>query len=282
MRRLGVHTSIAGGLPLSLERAHALGCSTMQIFSHNPRGWHVKPISEEEISLFRSLRVRLDISPVYIHTSYLISVASGDNALRKKSIELLSVELDRADTIGADYVILHTGSASGDDGRIARQRAVSALREVALNKSRKAGLLLENTAGKKGDMSGGLREMSEIMNDLPAPFISGVCIDTCHAFASGYDIRTGAGIRRMSDEIVKYIGVGRVKLIHLNDSKGDVGSHLDRHEHIGCGKIGDKGLRLFTDHPLFRAVPLILETPKKKESDDPENLAKVRRMIKAE
>ena len=282
MRRLGVHTSIAGGLPLSLERAHALGCSTMQIFSHNPRGWYVKPISEEEISLFRSLRVRLDISPVYIHSSYLINMASGDAALRKRSIELLSIELDRADEIGADYVILHAGSASGDDGRISRQRAVSALREVALNRSRQAGLLLENTAGKKGDISGGLQEMSEIMNDLPVPFISGVCIDTCHAFASGYDIRTGAGIRRMSDELVKYIGADRVKLIHLNDSKGDVGSHLDRHEHIGRGKIGARGLRLFADHPLLRAVPLILETPKKKESDDPENLAKVRKMIKAE
>jgi deoxyribonuclease IV len=282
MRRLGVHTSIAGGLPLSLERAHALGCSTMQIFSHNPRGWAVAPLSQEEISRFRLLRTQFDISPVYIHTSYLINMASRDAALRKKSIELLSVELDRADAIGADYVILHTGSASGDDGRIARQRAVSALREVASEKGRKAGLPLENTAGRRGDISSLLPEMSEIMNAEPAPFIAGVCIDTCHAFASGYDIRTGAGIRRMSDELIKYIGIDKVKLIHLNDSKGGVGSHLDRHEHIGCGKIGAKGLRLFMNHPLLRTVPLILETPKKKESDDPGNISKVRKMIKAQ
>jgi deoxyribonuclease IV len=283
MRRLGVHTSIAGGLTLSLERAHALGCSTMQIFSHNPRGWAVKPLSEEEISRFRSLRVRFDISPVYIHASYLINIASGDNSLRRKSIELLSIELDRADALGADYVILHTVGASGDDGRSARQRAASALMNVARRKSRKAGILLENTAGKKGEkMSGGLQEISGLMKDLPASLIAGVCIDTCHAFAAGYDIRTRPGIRSLSDELIRYIGIDRVKLIHLNDSKGELGSHLDRHEHIGCGEIGAGGLRLLVKHRLLGAVPLILETPKKKEGDDPENIAKVRKMIKAE
>lgn len=282
MRRLGVHTSIAGGLHLSLERAHALRCSTMQIFSHNPRGWAVKAISEEEAVRFKTLRAEFDISPVYIHTSYLINMASKDALLRKKSIELLSVELDRADAIGSDYVILHAGSASGDDEHIARQRAVDALKAVACGKKWKAGLLIENTAGERGDISSGIRELAGIVHGAAGPLIAGVCIDTCHAFAAGYDIGTGKGVIRIADELEKYIGIDNVKLIHLNDSKGAAGSGLDRHEHIGCGKIGVKGLRRFINHGPFLNIPLILETPKKKESDDPENIAKTRKMMNAQ
>lgn len=282
MRRLGVHTSIAEGLHLSLERAHALGCNTLQIFSHNPRGWYVKPLSEADISRFRSLRIQFNISPVYIHTSYLINIASKDALLRKKSIDLLSVELDRADAIGADYVILHAGSASGNDEHIARQRAVDALKAVACRKKWKAGLLIENTAGERGDISSGIRELAEIVHGVAGPLIAGVCIDTCHAFAAGYDIKTGKGLIRIADELEKYVGIDNAKLIHLNDSKGAAGSGLDRHEHIGCGKIGVKGLRRFINHGPFLNIPLILETPKKKESDDPENIAKTMKMMNAQ
>ena len=150
MRRLGVHTSIAGGMHLALERAHALGCNTMQIFSHNPRGWTVKPVSDEESMLFKTTRERLDISPVSVHTSYLINIASADPALRKKSMHLLAVEMERADMIGADYVILHPGSASGDDAVSARKRVVNVLQEVAAMGLWNARLLIENTAGVIG------------------------------------------------------------------------------------------------------------------------------------
>jgi deoxyribonuclease IV len=282
MRRLGVHTSIAGGLHLSLERAHALGCDTMQIFSHNPRGWYVKPLSEEDISRFRSLRTQFNISPVYIHTSYLINMASKDTLLRKKSVDLLSVELDRADAIGADYVILHAGSASGDDGHIARHRAVDALKAVARVKKWKAGLLIENTAGERGDISSGIMDLAEIVHGVAGPLIAGVCIDTCHAFAAGYDIGTGKGVDRIADELEEYIGIDNVKLVHINDSKGAAGSGLDRHEHIGYGKIGVKGLKIFINNPAFKDVPLVLETPKKKETDDPANIDRVRKMMNAQ
>ena len=279
MRRLGVHTSIAGGLHLSLERANALGCGTLQIFSHNPRGWAVKTVSEEDVSIFKSLRIKFDISPVYIHTSYLINMASGDRTLRKKSIALLVAEMDRADTTGADYVILHTGSASGDDENISRKRAIWALNEIARMGKWNAGLLIENTAGKRGDISSTIIDLSEIMTGVKWSLISGVCIDTCHAFAAGYNIRYNTGIQKISGEIGRYIGFDKLKLIHLNDSKGDVGSGIDRHEHIGLGKIGTKGLKQFINCQPFKDVPLILETPKKKESDDPGNLKKVRRML---
>jgi deoxyribonuclease IV len=279
MRRLGVHTSIAGGMHLGLERAHILGCSTIQIFSHNPRGWAVKAMSGEDISLFKSTRERLDISPVFIHTSYLINVASADPLLRRKSIELLALEMDRADAIGADYVILHPGSASGDDADSARKRAVHALQEVEAMGSWNARLLIENTAGERGDVSSGIRDLGDILRGVRGNVLPGICFDTCHAFAAGYDLRSDEIIRKISDDIKKYIGPDVVKLVHLNDSKGDVGSRIDRHEHIGCGKIGEEGLGRFIHHAHFRNIPLILETPKKQETDDPVNLAKVREMI---
>lgn len=279
-RRLGVHTSIAGGLPLSLRRAAALGCNTLQIFSHNPRGWAVKPMSEGDASRFRALRTELDISPVYVHTSYLINIASCDARLRRKSIDLLTVEMDRADSINADYVVLHTGSAAGDDESSSRKRAADALDEIARMGRWKAGLLLENTAGEKGDISSRIIDMAEIMSAVRIPLISGICFDTCHAFAAGYDIRDEKGIWKIADEIGESVGPDKLKLIHLNDSKGGVGSHIDRHEHIGSGKIGAKGLRKFINHPPFKYIPLILETPRKRESDDPTNLKYVRRMLR--
>jgi len=287
MRRLGVHTSIAGGVHLSLERAHVLGCTTVQIFSHNPRGWAVKQILEEEAGKFQFLRKKYNISPVYIHTSYLINMASWDRRLRKQSIDLLVIEMDRADILGADFVILHTGSASGRDSVLSRKRAIDALYEVSQRGKWRARLLIENTAGERGDIASDIVNLSEILNGVKDTFIgvkdtfiSGICIDTCHAFAAGYHIGEHKGIQRFSRDIKKYIGLGKVKLIHLNDSKGDMGTGIDRHEHIGLGKIGKEGLKRFIQYSSFKDIPLILETPKKRESDDVRNLKIVRRMIK--
>ena len=279
MRRLGVHTSIAGGLHLSLERAHALGCTTIQIFSHNPRGWEVKQILEEESNKFKIIRRKFNISPVYIHASYLINMASWDRHLKNKSIDLLIIEMDRADVLGADFVILHTGSASGRDKDLSTKGALNALREVSQSGQWRARLLIENTAGKRGDIASDLMSMSEILHGEGGNFISGICVDTCHAFAAGYHIDEIEGIQRFVHDIENYIGPDHVKLIHLNDSRGDVGSGIDRHEHIGFGKIGTRGLKRFIRFPLFQDIPLILETPKKKESDDEKNLKMVRKML---
>jgi deoxyribonuclease-4 len=280
IRRIGVHTSIAGGLHLGLERAKTLRCNTLQIFSHNPRGWAVKSISEEEASIFKSLRSRLGMTPLYIHASYLINMASRDRNLQKKSIALLAKEMEMADVLGAEYVVLHPGSASGDDEDIARKRAVDALREVALMGQWKTGLLIENTAGKRGDISSKMANISDILGDAKGSLMAGVCIDTCHAFAAGYDIRTEAGIQRFAEEIEKHIGLDKVKLVHLNDSKENIGSGIDRHEHISLGKIGTRGFRLFLNYLSFKNIPLILETPKKSETDDYQNLIRVRRMTR--
>lgn len=277
MRRLGVHTSIAGGLHMSIKRAHELGCSTVQIFSHNPRGWALKEISEEDRALFKRFKREFDITPVYIHTSYLINMASSSESLRGKSITLLREEMNRADATESDFVVLHTGSASNDDKKTARLRAIRGLRDVFKNGQWNAGLLLENTAGERGDITSEIKELAEIMDRLDG-LISGICIDTCHAFQARYNIKRAEGINRLSEEIDKYIGKDMVKLIHLNDSKAGLGLHRDRHEHIGSGKIGMSGLKRFITHKSFSHIPLILETPKKTDLDDIKNLKKVRKM----
>lgn len=281
VRRLGVHTSIAGGLHLSLERARELGCNTIQIFSHNPRGWALRERELDEISLFKNLAERYSIAPVFIHTSYLINLASTDRLLRKKSMEMVIAELRIADSIGARFVVLHTGSASGDDPRAARKRASAVLREVSKRGRWQAGLLLENTAGESGDIASRIEEISDIMENVPAGLISGICLDTCHAFAAGYCLTSEEGIDSLAGDIRKYVGAGGIRLLHLNDSKGDLSSGVDRHEHIGKGKIGMKGFISLLKNPFYSGVPLILETPKRLKNDDAMNLGVVKRLIAA-
>ncbi len=201
MRGLGVHTSIAGGLHLSLERARELGCDTVQIFSHNPRGWALPARGEDEIALFKSLAERYAIAPVFVHTSYLINIASANSELLKKSMNMLIEELNIADSIGAGFVVAHTGSAAGDDPRIARKRVSALLREVSKRGSWRSGLLLENTAGERGDIGCSIKEISEILQDVSAGLIAGVCLDTCHAFAAGYNLISVEGIDSLAGDI---------------------------------------------------------------------------------
>jgi deoxyribonuclease-4 len=279
MRRIGVHTSIAGGISCSLERARELGATTLQIFSHNPRGWAVKKRDPKDIKAFKKLRRLYNICPVVIHTSYLINLATKESGLVKRSVEMMVQEMHIADEIGAEYVVLHTGSAAGDRPAAARKRAVDRLNEVAGRGTWKAGLLLENTAGERGDITSRIEDLAEITEQVPGPLIKGVCIDTCHAFAAGYDLRSENSVDVLSREIKSSLGKNRLRLIHLNDAKGRVGSGKDRHEHIGRGKIGKKGFRIFLNHPFFLQVPIILETPKKTERDDRQNLKKVRSLM---
>jgi len=281
MRRIGVHTSIAGGIHKSIERAKRLGCNTLQIFSHNPRGWAVRDIPRDQIRTFVALKKTYDMSPVFIHTSYLINLASSQKTLRNKSMKMLRYEMGIADRIGADYVVLHTGSASGDDPKTARKRVIESLTEVSQMEKRKSSLLLENTAGQRGDITLKIHEIAEIVQGVPAGLISGICLDTCHAFTAGYNLRQEKGIRVLSDEIEKNFDNDMVKLLHLNDSKGALGSGLDRHAHIGKGEIGTRGIKKFLLYPQFSQIPVILETPKKSEADDIENLKKVKKLLGA-
>lgn len=279
MIRLGVHTSISGGIKLSLERARELGCNTLQIFSHNPRQWNVENIADEQISDFKKLRKAYDINPIFIHTSYLINLAAVNSEILEKSTRLLIKEMEIADLIGADFVVLHTGSASKDSAENARKTAINALQKINSLGKWKARLLLENTAGERGDIASRIEDIAEIIDKTQGEIIGGVCIDTCHAFAAGYDLTEEEGLSRLADEIRKYVGTENLKLVHLNDSKKGHGSHVDRHEHIGEGAIGLEALRNFVRHPSFAGIPLILETPKKEEDDDVRNLKIVRSFL---
>lgn len=286
MRRLGVHTSIAGGLHLAITRAHALGCSTVQIFSHNPRSWRLTAIPEAEATLFSELRMGFDIDPVYVHCSYLINLSSSSGSTRRKSVEMLREEMNRADALGADFVILHLHGGKGEIAVTAEGiRGALSLRPAARPQEadardsvreapalKKAGLLIENTARSS------MEDLHRAM-DGSGGLISGVVIDTCHAFAAGYDLRTEKGLKRLVKETRECFGPGGVRLIHLNDSKGECGSGIDRHEHIGKGKIGSEALRTLIRHKTFRDVPLVLETPKKALGDDTMNLKTVRKIL---
>ena len=276
-----MHTSIAGGLEKSLARAKELGCDTLQIFSHNPRGWALSDIAPEDASLFRKTREKLGLDPVFIHSCYLINLVSQSLEIRERSLWMLGEELARADAIGADYVILHMGRAAGPDGigELALQ-IKSVTRRKSKNRFR-AGLLFENTAGaprKTGaanDTDAAASSITFLARAVEECGAAGVCFDTCHGFASGYDIREPG----LAGEVQLRLGKGMIKLIHLNDSKGALGSGLDRHEHLGRGKIGLAGLKNVLSSPGFAGVPVVLETPKDADSDDVMNINTARALI---
>ncbi|MBF0327687.1 MAG: deoxyribonuclease IV [Nitrospirae bacterium] len=276
--RLGVHTSIAGGFHLSLERAKELGCNTMQIFSHSPRQWLVGELAGDSVKQFKEFKKSYDISPVFIHVSYLINLCAADELL-EKSANLLVKELDIADTLDVEYVVLHTGSASSMDADVARAKAVKALKSISSTKKWKTKLLLENTAGERGDITSSILDLKELMTGVGGSLIGGICIDTCHAFAAGYDISSKAGVDSFVDELRALQMLDSVKLVHLNDSKKGHNSRVDRHEHIGEGQIGSAGIKYFINHSAFKNIPMILETPKHTEEDDPRNLKLVRELI---
>jgi deoxyribonuclease-4 len=274
--RLGVHTSIAGGLHISIERAKKLGCNTVQIFSHNPRSWSVRDIKEEEIKEFKRLRELYNINPVYVHASYLINLASTNKAVSEKSTGLMIKEMEIAEELGADYVVLHPGSAS-DSEKEGMRRVMRNLEKV-LKRDFGTGLLLENTAGERGDITSRIKDIAIILKAFYSSSLAGICIDTCHAFQAGYDITRQEGISEMFDEIEREIGLDRLKLIHMNDSKKGFRSGVDRHEHIGLGKIGLEGFMLLLGHKVISDIPIILETPKESDEDDLRNLATVKRL----
>jgi len=277
--RVGVHTSIAGGISKSVERAVALNCTTMQIFTHNPRQWQESRIPDEEAERFAHLRRKHDINPVFSHCSYLINLASRSDQVLKRSIKLLSYELMNAERLGIEYVVLHTGSAGNDDETKARARAVKSLLEAVGAVQFRSSLILENTAGERGDITSSIRSLAEIMDKCACKNIAGICLDTCHAFSSGYDLTTSEGVEMLIYEIKKYAGLDKLKLIHLNDSKKNLGSGVDRHENIGEGHIGIKGFENLLSAPGIAIVPLVLETPKKSDDDDRRNLKRVFNII---
>lgn len=277
MIRLGFQLSISGGIYKAVSRARSLGCTTMQIFSHNPRGWALKELSSTDISLFRRLRQEAGISPLCVHTAYLINLASSNRDLYRRSKEVFLYEIERADLLGADYLITHLGSTHDDTQGI--KRVIDALITISQNINPKSKILLENTAGERGEIGHCFEQLSEILNQVEEG-VGGICFDTCHAFQAGYDLSNVRGIDRVLNDLNSAIGLDSIKIIHANDSKKTLGSRIDRHEEIGKGWIGIKGFRAFLNHPRLKGIPLILETPRKSDKDDIRNLRVIKKLLK--
>jgi deoxyribonuclease-4 len=277
--RLGFHVSISGGFSLAVQRAHELGCSTMQIFSRNPRGWTVKPLDKADIAEFKRLREQYDVGPVFIHTNYLINLASPKPDLYERSIEQFVIDLERTEHLGAEYLVTHLGSASGQEPAWMIERVANALNIAMKLHKPQAMILLENTAGEKGDVGYTFEQVNEVIARLNSTEKIGICYDTCHGFAAGYDIRTKQGVDAIANKIDSTVGLDRLKGMHLNDCLRDFDSHVDRHWHIGEGKIGEEGFKAIVNHKAFRHVPMIMETPKESEEDDPRNMKKVRSLV---
>jgi deoxyribonuclease IV len=278
--RLGFHVSISGGFALAVQRAYELGCTCMQIFSRNPRGWTIKPLDKNDIAEFKKLREQWDISPVFVHTNYLINLASSKPDLYEKSIEHFVIDLERTEHLGAEYLVTHLGSASGKDPDWMIERVSNALNMAMKLHPPKATILLENTAGEAGDVGYTLAQVQEVIAQLDDTAHVGICYDTCHGFAAGYDIRTKNGVDALAKEIDSTVGLARLKGMHLNDCLRDFNSRVDRHWHIGEGKIGLDGFKALLNHPKFKDVPMIMETPKETEEDDPRNMKVVKSLVK--
>ena len=279
MVQVGCHVSIAGSIGRAVGRASERGCDTFQIFSRNPRGWRAKEIDPGTAGAFQAALDASGIGPVVDHMPYLPNLASPDDAIYEKSVVALTEELRRCDLLGVPYLVTHLGHHRGAGTDAGQERVVAAINR-ALADAGVGGvmLLLENTAGEKNSVGTTVADLARIMDGIDAQGRIGICLDTCHAFAAGYDLRTATGVDAMFGEVDDQIGLEHLRVIHLNDSKGDLGGGLDRHEHIGLGSIGEEGFRHILRHPAVRGLPLICETPVDERRDDAGNIAKVREL----
>ena len=277
--RIGLHTFTAGSLEKAALTAAELGANTFQIFSTSPRMWKARAPDREQVRLLRRARERFDLHPLAIHVNYLINLASIDPVIRTKSIAGFRGELERAAEIGAEYLVLHPGSYRGRSVEEGIASFSTALREAAHGwRSRGVMLLLENSAGagfhigSRFEELQSIRELARDLTQLPI----GYCLDTCHLLASGFEIRTAAGLRATIRNAEETLGLSNVHIIHTNDSKAPLGSRVDRHEHIGKGHIGLEAFRRILRHPHLRGKAFIMETPIERPGDDRRNLDRLR------
>jgi deoxyribonuclease-4 len=278
MVKVGVHVSIAGSIAKAVDRAGEIGCDTFQIFSRNPRGWQSKPLSEEDTSRFRDNLHRSGIWPPVDHMPYLPNLATETPEHYEKTVMTLTEELVRCERLGIPYLVTHLGHYHAGGIGQGRERVIAAINAALTEVENPVVLLLENTAGEKNGVGNRFEDIRSVIEGINDQKRIGVCFDTCHAFGAGYELRTEKGLELTLAQFEAAIGIGKMKAVHCNDSKGDLGSGLDRHEHIGLGFIGEEGFRTILHHPVFRDLPLICETPVDARRDDAGNIRKVREL----
>ena len=274
MPYLGAHMSISGGLYKAIQRIQKVGGTALQIFSKNQRQWRVPSLTEESIQTFKEEWQKWGRYPVAVHTSYLINLAAKNKDILKRSVSAFADELKRAALLGIPFVIIHPGSHGGEGVKTGLKKVVQSLdRSLELSETTEVMILLETTAGQGTNLGASFEELAFILEKSKYQEKLGVCVDTAHIFAAGYDLRTPTAYARTFDLLEKNIGLSRVRFFHLNDSRTALGSRKDRHEHIGQGQIGLAGFKLLLNDPRFQDHPMVLETPKGKDLlEDIENL----------
>jgi len=270
--------SISGGVDKAIDRGQEVGCETIQIFTRTPRQWKMREFSQEEVEDFKRKREEAGINPIFAHDTYLINLGSPDEELWKRSIAVLEDELARCDALGLPFLVVHPGShvSQGEEAGLAR---IAEALSLVLGKKPgyRAQILLEITAGQGDTLGYSFQQLARLIELTESGERLGICFDTCHAFVAGYEIRTPEGYDTTFHELNELIGLERLKVFHLNDAKGDLGSRLDRHQHIGKGYLGLEPFRMLLNDERFRGLPMVLETPKgPKMEEDMENLRVLR------
>jgi deoxyribonuclease-4 len=277
--RLGAHMSISGGVEKAVARGQEVGCEAMQIFTKNSNQWKAKPLTATEVKAFREACQAADIGPIIAHSAYLINLAAPDEALYEKSIRAFLDELQRCELLGIPHLVVHPGAHMGIGEEQGLKRIAAAIDRIHREASNlQAAMALEVTAGQGTVLAYRFEHFAAILEQVEEPDRLGFCLDTCHLLAAGYDFRTRKGYDRMMDAWDDLIGIERIRVIHLNDSKKDLGSRVDRHEHIGQGYIGTKGFEFLLNDRRLAELPMVLETPKD-DNADVRNLATLRSLI---
>lgn len=279
-RAIGIHVSIAERIDLAVDRARELGCvNTFQIFTCSPRRWAAKPLDVSQSELFREKSSASNLLPI-AHMPYMPNLASSDRDFFSGSIEVLMREIKRCEDLGIQNLVVHFGSTMGAPIEEGHKRIVYACRKaIHMTESLKVRILLENSAGTRNSAGSKFEYIRNVLDQIGDPERTGVCLDSCHAFASGYDFRTKESAEKIIEEFDEIVGVERLFLVHVNDSRGGLGSSTDRHEHIGLGQIGDTGFRALFSVKKIASIPLILETPIDQRRDDKANLVHTKKLL---
>ena len=284
--KIGFHVSIGGGISNSVDNAKKLSCTAFQIFSRNPRGWAAKPLNPTDVKLFKDRLSQSGIAQdsVVVHMPYLPNLSGPPGEFYEKSARTLTEEVQRCVTLGIQNLVIHLGSHLGKGTAQGISQLTCAI-DGALASADKTGkqrviVLLENNAGQKNAIGANFEELRTILDKISAKRHVGVCLDTCHLFASGYDIRSPDGVDSTIEKFDEIVGLRELRVIHLNDSKGDLNSNLDRHQHIGLGQIGLKGISAFLNNKVTRNLPFIMETPIDDERGDEDNMKTVTRLTR--
>ena len=282
-RRIGIHTSIAGGVQNAAERAYRLGCNAFQIFSSSPRQWAPYELSRPQCDELRQLREKYDLKPLVIHTNYLVNLAASNELFLKKSVEAFRGEVERALGLCAEYLVLHPGSFRGanrEEGLLRTAAAIAAATTQLDLAGAGLTILIENTAGAEYSLGGSFEQVAEVIERLRDIVPIAACIDTCHTHVAGYDIVSEQSLAQTLKTLDQTIGLKNVPVWHCNDAKAERGSKLDRHQHVGKGKIGEATFRYLLNDPRTAHAAFIAETPIDKPGDDRRNVDALKRLLK--